>query len=175
MKKTLVVNSGMQPLRIISGKEGFVMAWEGRAHVIESYSMDDKDAILRTVDKEYPVPSIIRVNRYYYQDYPKVNLTKRNVYIRDSYTCAYTGKEIKNHSDLSIDHIIPRSKGGTHTWDNVVTAAKKPNEEKADYILGVDPEVDHLPIPKVGRPHYLLILQNGIKNMPEEWKPYLYL
>jgi 5-methylcytosine-specific restriction endonuclease McrA len=172
-KKTLVLNSSYQPIRIAPAKDAFVMVWGERASTVVNYPKNE--AVLRTVDKIWDVPSVIRIHRFIHQDYPKVTLTKRNIFLRDSYTCAYTGEHLTNYNDLSIDHIIPRSKGGKHTWDNVVTSKQKVNEEKGDYLLGVDPEVDHLPIPKVGRPHYLLILQNGVRNMPEEWKPYLYL
>lgn len=170
-RKTLVLNSAYEPIRITTAQEAFVRVWKGRAMMVEAY----EDEFFHSAHDKFPVPSIIRTIRYYRSEYRRVPLTKRNIYIRDSYTCAYTGKRITDPRELSIDHIIPRSKGGPHTWDNVVTSLKKPNEEKGDYILGVDPEVDHLPIPKVGRPHYLVILQNGVKNMPESWKQYLYL
>lgn len=169
--KTLVLNSAYEPLGFINIKDAFVRVYLGKAYMVEKYP----DTKLRTVDKEYDAPSVIRTKRFVRAQYKRVPLTKRNIYIRDNYTCGYTGKRLTDYSKLSIDHIIPRSKGGGHTWDNVVTCEQKLNEEKGDYLLGIDPEVDHLPIPKVGRPHYLLIMQNGIKNIPDAWKPYLYL
>jgi len=169
--KTLVLNKDYQPINIISARKAFVDYWCGKVQIVEAY----ENKFFYTIDNEFPVPSIVRLEKWARVVYRQVPLTKRNLYIRDRYICGYSGKRLTDPKERTWDHIIPRSKGGKHSWDNLVTCDRKINEAKSDFILGKDPEVDHLKRPKTGRPHYLVIMQNGIRDMPEAWKPYLYL
>lgn len=159
MPRTLVLNLDEQPLNIISHYAAFIDVWAGKATVVEYYQ---DLVILLGEGRQARAPAIIKIN-YYALATPHMNpaaLTKQNVYKRDNYTCAYTGKRLGN-DDLSWDHVIPTSKGGTHTWENLVTCHRKINELKGNFILGVDPEVSKLPIPKPFRPHNLLLMQKG--------------
>jgi len=169
--KTLVLNKGYQPIGIISSKKAFLKVYTQKAESIVDY----KGKVFKTPNKEFKIPSIIRCRYYNNVIYRNVPLTKRNIYKRDSFICGYTGVKITNSADLSIDHIIPKSKGGATSWTNLVTSHKKINEEKGDYILGEDDEVAHLKKPKTFKPHFLLLMQKDSLKIPEEWKPYLYI
>lgn len=167
-KRTLCLNADYQPIQIISSRDAIKSYFNGKCQIIEEY-----DEYFHTPNTKYAVPSIIRLTEYKKVKYRKVPFTRRNIYLRDDYRCAYSGEKITNPKDLSIDHVHPVSKGGQNIWTNVVTCHRNVNELKGDKILGQDPEVAHLPEPKAFRPHYLLLMQRG--RIPDSWKPYLYL
>jgi 5-methylcytosine-specific restriction endonuclease McrA len=77
----------------------------------------------------FPLPTVIRLRSYVKIPYKEISLSRRNVLHRDNYTCQYCGE--RRH-DLTIDHIMPRSKGGIDSWENVVAACLKCNVKKGD-------------------------------------------
>ena len=162
--KTLVLDSSYMPRSIISSLRAFVVVYKGNAAVIEEH-----DCAFNMCDPEVIIykPSVIRVPKYVNTHHHKVPLTRENVFKRDGYECVYCGDN--NHRTLTIDHVIPQSKGGGNTWDNLVTACKKCNGEKADLSL----EEYGKEIPQPRRPHYLMLMKS-IEYIPEEWKKYLF-
>jgi len=149
---------------IISAERAFVISYKGNAEVIAEHP-----ETFGLVNPELQInkPSIIRVFKYVKQNIHKVPLTRENVYRRDNYECVYCGSS--NQKSLTLDHVIPQSKGGTDTWDNLVTACRPCNAEKADLTL--EEYGKEIPSPK--RPHYLMLLKS-INHVPEEWKPFLF-
>jgi 5-methylcytosine-specific restriction endonuclease McrA len=95
-------------------------------------------------------------------------LTRENIFKRDNYTCVYCGYN-DNTRKLTIDHVIPQSKGGPNTWDNLVTACGKCNGEKADLTL--EEFGKEIPVPV--RPHYLMLMKS-VSYIPDNWRPYLF-
>lgn len=83
----------------------------------------------KMVSEDLPLPTVIRLRSYVKIPYKEISLSRRNVLHRDSYTCQYCSD--RRH-DLTIDHIIPRSRGGADTWDNVVAACLRCNVKKGD-------------------------------------------
>lgn len=166
--KTLVLNSAYIATHIIPSSRAFVIHYKGNADVLTVHP----DAFFRTVTTEdkYAKPSIIRVHKWVNVDYNKVPLSRENVFRRDQYSCVYCGD--RNRNNLTIDHVFPRSKGGTDTWENVVTACRRCNNEKSDLLV----EEWGRAHPNPHRPHFLLLMQKNIgTKIPEEWKPYLFL
>jgi hypothetical protein len=164
-EKTLVVDSSYVARSIISTERAFVISYKGNADIISEYP--ETFGVVNP-NLEIFKPSIIRVFTYVKLNFQKVPLTRENVFKRDDYECVYCGDS--HRRDLTIDHVIPQSKGGPNTWDNLVTACKRCNNEKADLTLkeyGKD-------IPKPQRPHYLMLLKK-VHHLPKEWKPYLLL
>jgi 5-methylcytosine-specific restriction endonuclease McrA len=163
-KQTLVLDSTYMPRSIINADRAYVIYFKGNAQIVSEY-----EETFGLVNKNLKVkkPSIIRVNKYVNQGYTKVPLNRQNVFKRDNYTCVYCGCTEK--SALTLDHVIPQSKGGPDTWDNLVTACKRCNAEKADLTLEEYGKV----IPEPKRPHYLMLLKT-IKKIPEDWKPFLF-
>lgn len=161
--KTLVLDSSYTPRSIISSLRAFVIVYKGNAKVVEehdcNFKMYDPELII-------PKPSVIMVPKYVYSPNQKVPLTRNNIYKRDGGECVYCGD---NHN-LTLDHVIPKSKGGPNSWDNLVTACKKCNNEKGD--LSLEEYGKEIPIPK--KPHYLMLLKS-VSYMPDAWKKYLYL
>jgi len=162
-EKTLVVDSSYIARSIISTERAFVISYKGNADILAEYP--ETFGVVNP-NLEINKPSIIRVYTYVKQNFQKVPLTRENIYKRDNYECVYCGDN--NRKYLTLDHVIPQSKGGSNSWDNLVTACKKCNHEKADLTL----KEYGKQIPKPQRPHYLMLLKKT-NYIPEEWKPYL--
>jgi 5-methylcytosine-specific restriction endonuclease McrA len=162
-QKTLVVDSSFIARSIISTERAFVISYKGNAEVIaehpETFNLVNPEL---TIHK----PSIIRVFKYVKQNMHKVPLTRENIYRRDNFECVYCG--CSTQKLLTLDHVIPQSKGGKNTWDNLVTACKPCNSEKADLTL----EEYGKEIPEPKRPHYLMLLR-AVHEIPKEWEPFL--
>lgn len=162
-KKTLVVDSAYIARSVIATERAFVISYKGNAEVIAEYP-ETFGVVNPTL--EINKPSIIRVPTFIKMNFQKVPLTRQNIYKRDNFECVYCGED--NKKLLTLDHVIPQSKGGPNSWSNLVTACKKCNGEKSDLTL----EEYGKPIPKPQRPHYLMLLKK-VHHIPEEWKPYL--
>jgi 5-methylcytosine-specific restriction endonuclease McrA len=148
----LVLNKGYAPVRTTTVRDAFVklfsavaeaVAVEDGAYVSYDFHSWAEVSVLRMELDEIPpgsdfihtpslsliVPRVIRLLAYDKLPIHSVKLTRRNIYERDNYTCQYTGKRLKV-SDLNIDHVIPRSRGGRNTWDNLVTCSVDANSRK---------------------------------------------
>ena len=161
--KTLVVDSSYTARSIISTERAFVISYKGNADIIVEYP---ETFGLVNPKLEINKPSIIRVYTYVNKEFHKVPLTRENVFKRDGHECVYCGNE--NRKILTLDHVVPQSKGGPNTWSNLVTACKPCNNEKSDLTL----KEYGKRIPKPQRPHYLMLLKKTT-YIPDEWKPYL--
>ena len=121
MTKVLVLNASWEPLNICSWRRAIVLLLKGKAEQIEHNG--------KIIYTNQPLPTVIRLRSYVKIPYKEISLSRRNVLHRDNYTCQYCA--IKKH-DLTIDHIIPRSRGGTDSWDNVIAACLKCNVKKGN-------------------------------------------
>lgn len=121
-KNVLVLNSDFSPLHICSTQRAFILSLTDKVDVLRHY-----DSYMCSATEMYKVPSVIRLKNYIHRPYRDVQLTKKNVHIRDNYTCQYCGKQSK---DLTVDHIIPIKKKGSFAWDNLVSCCKKCNNKK---------------------------------------------
>ncbi len=121
-RTVLVLNQNYDPLNICSGKRAIVLVFGGKAEVLETHS-----AVIATPGAVFPYPSVIRLIHLIRAPRARVKLTRREVFIRDSYTCQYCGR--RTH-DLTLDHVVPRSRGGVHSWDNLAAACKPCNHRK---------------------------------------------
>ena len=163
-QKALVVDASFIARSVISTERAFVISYKGNAEVIaehpETFNLVNPELIIYK-------PSIIRVFTYVKQNIQKVPLTRENVYRRDNYECVYCG--CSNQRTLTLDHVIPQSKGGKDSWDNLVTACKSCNSEKADLTL----EEYGKEIPEPKRPHYLMLMKS-MTHVPKEWETFLF-
>ena len=116
------------------------------------------------------MPLIVKLKSYIYLERRKIALTRKNIFKRDSYKCQYCGK---TNLILTIDHVIPKNKGGNDTWENLVSACKKCNLNKGNTLLK---DTDMFLIKKPKKPHYLIYMQDYVVNKEyKSWKPYLYM
>jgi 5-methylcytosine-specific restriction endonuclease McrA len=119
----LVLNQNYEPLNICNTRRAFVLVSRGKAEVLE-HSFEGS---LRTPTREFQRPSVIRMIYLIKRPRPKVKLTRRELFLRDNYTCQYCGSHGK---DLTLDHVVPRRLGGKHTWENLVSACRYCNHKK---------------------------------------------
>jgi 5-methylcytosine-specific restriction endonuclease McrA len=127
-RAVLVLNQNYEPLNVCNVRRALVLVIDGKAEILEAHN-----AHVATTSRRFPSPSVIRLIYLIRRPRPRVKLTRREVFIRDGFTCQYCGRET---GDLTIDHIIPRSRGGPHTWDNLVAACKPCNHRKGGKSLG---------------------------------------
>lgn len=163
-RKVLVLNQDYSPITICSVNRAFLLVYLEKAEMIK----DVKDSVLRTVTRSFPLPSVIRITKYINLPYKGVVLTRHNLFKRDQNQCQYCGSS----KDLTLDHVVPKSKGGKSTWTNLVTACKKCNAKKGDDELVQSGMIlKKKPI----KPSYIMFLRNNSDNYGEEWLPYLRL
>ncbi|MFQ5431519.1 MAG: HNH endonuclease [Nitrospinota bacterium] len=126
--KVLVLNNSFAPLHFTAARRAIVMVITGRAEQIECDGI-----MIHTFTTQFPCPTVIRLNRFIkIPRWGTVPFSKKNVLRRDRKTCQYCGAD---NVELTIDHIIPRSVGGSSNWLNVVAACKRCNSKKSDRTL----------------------------------------
>lgn len=160
----LKLDSAFKPIEIISWKEAFVLTWLKKAYAVE-YS----DKWVHSSTKKFQVPSVIVLFRYIDEKFFTLPCTRKNILIRDENRCQYCATCFRE-GDLTIDHVIPKSKGGSSVWDNVVVACKPCNQKKRDYLVENSP-VSLIKLPK--KPSYRSIIKKRIGNVNLRWKEYL--
>ncbi len=121
MTKVLVLNASYEPLNTCSWRRAIVLVLKGKAEQLECEN--------KIIYSSHYLPTVIRLRNFVKIPYKEINLSRKNVLHRDNYTCQYCGVHKK---DLTVDHIIPKSKGGKDTWDNVITACLKCNVSKGN-------------------------------------------
>ena len=160
--RVLVLNQDYTPLTVCSVNRTFLLVFMNKADLLTA----DKDEVLRSISQVFPKPSVIKIKRYINVPYRGVVLTRNNVFKRDGYQCQYCGTS----KDLTLDHVIPRSKGGKSTWTNLITACKRCNAKKGDYSLEkVGMKLFNVPT----KPSYIMFLKDGNGNLKDEWRQYL--
>lgn len=123
----LVLNQNYEPLNVCTIKRAIVLVFNRKAEVLEC-----SDGSVRSATRDFEAPSVIRLHRFIRRPRVRVKLTRREIFTRDDYVCQYCGNL---GGDLTVDHVIPRSRGGEHTWDNVVTACRSCNHRKGGKTL----------------------------------------
>jgi len=118
----LVLNLDYQPLNVCNVRRAVVLLDKQKAVVIEQ-----NGHIVASERARIQSPSVIRLAYHIKRPRPVVKMTRKEVLLRDDHTCQYCGK--RGH-DLTLDHVIPRHRGGQHTWENVVAACKACNHRK---------------------------------------------
>ncbi len=131
--------------------------------------INDTKKELHSVSRSYPWPSIIRLSQYINLPCKKVVLTRKNILRRDSYKCGYCGR---GDLPLTIDHVIPKARGGTDSWENLVCACTSCNNRKGDRT----PEEAKMSLKnKPFKPSHIMFIKNVVGKLDDNWKPYLYL
>lgn len=162
MNSVLVLNQDYSPLTICSVQRAFLLVFLQKAELINE--VEERE--LRSISETYPFPSVIKINRYIHIPYKGVVLTRHNIFKRDGHKCQYCGTS----KELTLDHLIPRSKGGKSSWINLVTACKGCNTKKGDN----SPEQAGMRLhTKPVKPSYLSFIKSANGTLREDWKPFL--
>lgn len=121
-QKVLVLNGDYTAITLCSVQKAFVLLFLEKAELIAK----SENGVLRTVSKAFPKPSIIRLQRYVRVPYKGIALSRHNVMKRDHFECQYCGST----KNLTLDHVLPRSRGGDSSWGNLLTACARCNHAK---------------------------------------------
>lgn len=157
----LVLNATYEPLCVVSGRRAAVLVLSAKAVPVAS-----GDGLLRSERTAVVVPAVVRLARFVRVPYrPSVPLTRKAVFARDSGRCVYCGA-----AATSLDHVVPKSRGGTHTWDNVVSACGRCNHVKADRgIAELGWRLRVKPAAPTGAAWRVV----GARQVDPRWAPYL--
>lgn len=123
----LVLNANFEPINVCNTRRALNLMFTGKATLVLNGR-----GVIRSVSREFPRPSIIRLERMIKRPRPRVKLTKREVLRRDDYTCQYCGHD---SAHLTVDHVMPRRLGGLHEWHNLVAACPPCNHRKGGRTL----------------------------------------
>ena len=129
MDQTLLLSFGYEPLKIISWRKAITLMFLEKVEVVEQYQ-----ECVRSPSLTLPIPAVVRLHRYVKYLPQRVKFSRQNLFYRDNYTCQYC---LRPHppSQLTYDHVVPRSYGGKTTWTNIVTACKRCNHKKGNKLL----------------------------------------
>ena len=161
MSQTLVLNATYEPLGVVTDRRALILVLNQRASIVE-----DSDVVLHYAGGEMVLPAVIRLTKFVKIPYRHaIPLSRRAVFARDGGKCVYCGA-----AATSIDHVIPRSRGGAHQWENVVAACHKCNHQKADRMLKeIGWKLRSLPREPAGAAWRIL----GTGRSNERWSAYL--
>ncbi len=165
--RTLVLNAGYEPMQLISWQRALCLVLSQKAEVIAQY-----DAVVRSVSQAIQLPSVVRLVRYVQvvSRFGFVRCTRRNVLLRDRFQCQYCGVKCREGA-ISIDHVMPRSRGGKTSWTNVVAACHTCNRRKGS----LTPEEAGMPLRKPPkRPTWRDLIDDLSRTgAGADWLPYL--
>ena len=120
MTQVLVLNSDFTPHNVTSLRRGFILVEKGKAEVLQ------KGADIITTVGNFVRPLVIRLLNYVRYRPKGIGITRKRIFRRDGFECCYCG----SHRNLTVDHVIPKSRGGSNYWDNLVTSCGRCNSNK---------------------------------------------
>jgi 5-methylcytosine-specific restriction endonuclease McrA len=158
--RCLLLNASMEPLSVVTLRRAVLLVLSDKAVIVET-----NGCCLRSQHCVIPMPLVLSLTRYVHIPYARIkHPSRRMVLLRDSFTCAYCSRPA-----TTVDHIVPRSRGGMHEWANVVAACGQCNSKKADRLLA---EIGWTLSCTPREPHRALALVASSKVEPT-WEPYL--
>lgn len=161
-KKVLVLNLDHTPVAVVNAQKAFVLTFLEKAMLLASFD----HLSIRTVDRTYHYPAVIRLHEYKNIPFQGVLLSRPNIFKRDRNECQYCGAK----KALTIDHVIPKSKGGTTNWNNLITACHRCNTQKGNQT----PEQAGLELKyRPFRPTLSYFLADYAEKNAMEWLPFL--
>jgi 5-methylcytosine-specific restriction endonuclease McrA len=164
-KHVLVLNQNFEPLSVCSVKRAVVMVLLERAEIIET--LDSQR--IHSINRSMPVPSVVRLATYIRIPVKQVLLSRKNIIKRDGGRCQYCGKKA---AEMTVDHVIPKNKGGADTWENLVAACQECNNKKGQRT----PEQAHMVLARKPRkPNHITFIQQFIGIDDFHWKRYLFM
>lgn len=161
MDRSLLLNASFEPLCVVPIRRAVVLVLKDKAEVVER-----NGAELHSERATFPVPTVIRLTHFVRVPHRnRVPLSRRAVFARDGHRCQYCNRAAEN-----IDHVVPRSRGGAHTWENVVAACRSCNSRKEDRL----PSEAGFRLRRAPHaPHSSLWLVATAGTLDPAWAPYL--
>ena len=163
MHQVLVLNASYEPLNVCSERRAHVLVWKGKAEVLEQL-----ETPLHSSTSTYPWPHVIRLVTYVRVPRGvKRKISRRALFARDGWRCVYCGAA---SGRLTLDHVVPRSRGGDSVWENVVTSCAPCNLRKGNRLLH-EIQMELRELPRVPAP--VLFIRLAAPTIPTRWQPYL--
>ncbi len=161
MTQSLVLNATFEPLCVVASRRALMLLLDQKAELLHQ-----TDRVFRSERVALAEPSVVRLRHYVKVPYQaRIALNRRAVFARDGHRCQYCGAVAEN-----IDHVIPRSRGGLHAWDNVVASCRPCNARKRDHLLE-DSGMKLRRLPVVPRERTFILVASG--RIRSEWEAYL--
>ncbi len=160
-QRSLVLNATYEPLGVVASRRAVVLVLDDKAELLH-----DTGEAIHSEHLTVAVPSVVRLRQFVKVPYSRrAPLNRRGVFARDGHRCQYCGGAAE-----SLDHVIPKSRGGPHTWDNVVAACRACNVRKRDRFLS---ETSMVLRRHPCAPRDLSWVTVAVGTVPEHWQPYL--
>jgi 5-methylcytosine-specific restriction endonuclease McrA len=161
--RVLVLNASFEPINVCTVRRAIVLILKEKAEVL-----DELDVELHSERSSITRPSVIRLRAYvripYHSRHRKI--TRRAVFARDGWECQYCGRR----GSLTMDHVVPRSKGGETSWENVVACCATCNRRKSDRSVSQSGmKLRSRPMP----PHATIFIHVASPTIPAQWLPYV--
>jgi 5-methylcytosine-specific restriction endonuclease McrA len=162
MTQVLVLNASYEPLNVCSVRRAHVLVFKGKAELIEELQQP-----LRSATDTFPWPHVIRLLQFVRVPRAvKRKISRRALFARDGHRCVYCGSGTR----LTLDHVVPRSRGGDSVWENVVTSCAPCNLRKGNRLLH-EVEMRLHVTPRAPTPTLFVTLY--APRVPDGWEPYL--
>jgi 5-methylcytosine-specific restriction endonuclease McrA len=160
----LVLNASYEPINVCTVRRAAVLVLKSRAEVLEQSEWN-----LRAENLTLPRPVVIRLTSYVNvpRDTHRRKITRRALFARDRWTCQYCGNIRRT---LTVDHVVPRSKGGASSWDNIVTCCAPCNRRKGNRLPA---QARMHPRRRPGAPSPTVFVYVSTPSIPPVWEPYL--
>lgn len=168
LRPVLVLNASYEPIHVCAVRRAVILIVKGVALAEES-----GDGMLRSPSRAMDVPSVIRLLEYRRIPRQTRAISRKNILLRDQYTCQYCNQRF-GAGDLTLDHVIPRSRGGANTWENLVACCLRCNNLKGDRL----PDEAAMHLSRKPKPFNLHTSRNLMRQMgqrQESWRKYLFL
>lgn len=168
MKPALLLNASYEPLSIVDWRKAITLLWLGKAEMLEAHARK-----IHSATRSFDLPSVLRLQRRVKIPSHRVHFSRTNVYRRDNHRCQYCGERF-NASELTFDHVVPRSRGGDTSWSNIVTSCQPCNRQKCSRT----PSEAKMPLLSTPVEPRWWPFSAGAGNMddhPESWRPYLWI
>src|SRR5215213_9674906 len=161
--RVLVLNATYEPINVCTVRRAAILLLKDKAELVEHARLE-----LRSENTSMPRPVVIRLVTFVKvpRDTHRRKITRRAVFARDGWTCQYCGAR----ANLTVDHVIPRSKGGLSTWENIVASCAPCNRRKGDLLPN---QVDMHPKKHPRSPNPHVFIQLASPSIPATWRPYL--
>ena len=160
----LVLNQDFSALTVCSVQRAVVLIHLHKADLVEALP----GHFMRSPSVSFPWPSIVRLRFYVRVPYRRIMLSRKNILRRDNFQCQYCG----HRESLTVDHVVPKSRGGADAWKNLVAACTSCNNKKGNRT----PDEARMPLRrKPFRPSHIMFIRDYVGTVEDTWKPYLFL
>ena len=168
MNRVLKLNQSYEPIEVINWKRAIKLIVKEKAEVIKEYN----DKFINSSNTAYHMPAVIRLNNAFRRPRKRIKFNRKNIIARDRWHCQYCNKKFPTE-DLTLDHVMPRARGGTTCWENIVACCGKCNDKKGDRMPGeanmrlkkYPSRPDWMPIAAMSLPH---------SQVPDAWIDFCY-